>query len=190
MWLQTADGELNRMAHIVRQTLGFYRETATPRSIDTRDIVTEVFNLYRSRAEARALDLQVRAEPGITVFANAGELRQVLANLVSNAIDATQHGGFVLLEVNQIGSDVVLTVRDSGVGIRASDLPRIFEAFFTTKEEFGTGLGLWVSRSIVEKFKGTIEVSSSTGPDVCGTTFRVTLPAVEAPARIAEQPPT
>lgn len=176
-WLDAADCELSRMAHIVRQTLGFYRESASPRDVDTRDIVNEVANLYRSRADARAVELRLQAKSGVTVFANAGELRQVLANLVSNAIDATERGGTVDLEVRRDASKVMIAVRDTGTGIRESDLPRIFEAFFTTKEEFGTGLGLWVSKGIVEKFKGTIEVASTTAPGRSGTTFTVTLPA-------------
>lgn len=177
-YLETAEGELSRMAHIVRQTLGFYRESVNPRATDLGEIVDEVTHLYQSRADARAVRLYCDCERGLLTLANAGEIKQVVANLVSNAIDATAAGGCVHTEVHRSGPELQIIVRDTGSGISESHLTRLFEPFFTTKEDVGTGLGLWVSKGIVEKHRGSIRVASSTSEE-SGTTFTVMLPMLE-----------
>jgi signal transduction histidine kinase len=111
-----------------------------------------------------------------------GELRQVFTNLISNAIDAMPQGGSLSLEAFSEGQDVKLIFSDTGSGIKPEKLDEIFEPFVTTKGEKGLGIGLWISRNIVEKLGGTIQVRSSVAENGHGTRFTICLPAVE-PAR-------
>jgi PAS domain S-box-containing protein len=176
--LKVAEGELSRMAHIVRQTLGFYRESTFPQTTDITVLVAEVLSLYQSRAVSRGLTLSKETEDGAhpCVKVNAGEIKQVVANLVSNSIDATPPGGAIRVSTSSTGECVRIVVTDTGCGISEADRKRLFEPFFTTKADVGTGLGLWVSKGIVEKHGGTISVATNgTGP---GTTMTVELPLV------------
>ncbi len=172
--LELADAELRRIAQIVRQTLGFYRESTVPRSTGMIALVCEVLELYQSRAASRGITLEP-PQPQAEIFAHviAGEIKQIVANLIANAIDATPRGGTVATSVQQIDSSVEIAVSDTGCGIAEDHRKHLFEPFFTTKEDVGTGLGLWVSKGIVEKHGGIIAVDPA-GP--IGTTFRVRLP--------------
>ena len=172
--INTADGELARMAHIVRQTLGFYRESVHPKATNIGTTVAEVTDLYRSRIAAKSIQLHVNIQGDLSVCVIGGEIKQVVANLLSNAIDATSPGGSITIAVaNRDAATVQITVTDTGHGIPGHILPQLFEPFFTTKSDVGTGLGLWVSKGIVEKHKGSLTVSTVEGQ---GTTFTVTLP--------------
>jgi PAS domain S-box-containing protein len=172
--LRIADSELRRMAHIVRQTLGFYRESAEPQEVDMARLVAEVLDLYRSRANTRGLTLlQEACEPALSVYANGGEIKQVVANLISNAIDATPPGGCVTASVRRAGDGIEIIVADTGSGISHENRKHLFEPFFTTKSDVGTGLGLWVSKGIVEKHGGTISIDP---PCRVGTAVRFSLP--------------
>ena len=172
--LRIADGELRRMTHIVRQTLGFYRESTVPRDVDLGSLVTEVLELYRSRALTRGITLaQQESDSQLIVHANGGEIKQVVANLVSNAIDATSAGGFVNASVARLPNGIEVSVSDTGSGISEASRKHLFEPFFTTKSDVGTGLGLWVSKGIIEKHRGTISVDPA-GP--VGTVVRFSLP--------------
>jgi signal transduction histidine kinase len=102
----------------------------------------------------------------------AGEIKQVLANLIANAIDATPPGGIVETSVSRLEDCVEIAITDTGSGISAANRKHLFEPFFTTKEDVGTGLGLWVSKGIVEKHGGSILVDEEGDK---GTTFRVRL---------------
>ena len=174
--LTSAENELDRTAQIVRQTLGFYRESVHPQQSDIGRIVSDIVELYRSRIQARSLTCHTHIQHEVLASVIPGELRQVVANLLSNAIDATSSGGTLKVSVELRDSAVVIAVSDSGCGIDDAYLPRLFEPFFTTKADIGTGLGLWVSKGIVEKHGGTIGVHTSTAPVGHGTTFTITLP--------------
>jgi signal transduction histidine kinase len=110
----------------------------------------------------------------------AGELRQVIANLLSNALDAMEPYGVLSIEVRSHEDEVRVSVSDTGHGISTPVLQHIFEPFFTTKKDVGTGLGLWVSKGIVEKHQGKLEVMSSQRDEDHGTAFVMTLPRVGA----------
>ena len=172
-YLQMVEEELSRIAHITKMTLGFYRDNSAPTPVDIAELANEVLSLYE--AKLRAKKIQVRSEPAPVqqVLGSKGELRQVIANLVANAIDVLPTGGALSLAISESGNDVRLTVRDNGPGIAAENLTRIFEPFFTTKAEHGTGLGLWVSRQIVEKHGGNIAVESTPA----GTCFTLSFPS-------------
>lgn len=174
--LRLAEGELNRTAQIVRQTLGFYRESVLPQDTELGVLVSEVLELYRSRIQARGLQCSQSVESKVVVRIIPGELKQVIANLVSNAIDATAPGGTIAVAVGNADGEATITVSDTGSGIEPGNLGRVFEPFFTTKSDVGTGLGLWVSKGIVEKHHGRLTVNTSTSLHDHGTTFTVRLP--------------
>jgi len=177
-----AQAELNRIAHITRQTLGFYRERSSPGNVAVEELAVQLCEVYKGRAAQNGVTISLRIRrPVAPVFGNAGEIRQVLSNLFVNAVDAMPGGGKLHIRLTNFGPNVRLTVADSGTGIAPSSLGEIFEAFFTTKEATGTGLGLWISRQIIERHKGTIRVRSKVGR---GTVFTISLPAT------AEKRPT
>ncbi len=177
-FLHTADEELMRIAQIVRQTLGFYRESVDPRNSDVGKIVADTLEVYRPRILARSLGYDLVRDPDISAYVIPGELRQVIANLVSNAVDACEPGGHIQVSVKRNGETATIAITDTGSGIDDAHLPHLFEPFFTTKTDVGTGLGLWVTKGIVEKQDGTIGVVTSTDAATHGTTFTVTLPLI------------
>jgi signal transduction histidine kinase len=165
--------ELSRIAHITKMTLGFYRDSGAPTPVDIAELVREVLALYEAKLHAKNIHVHSDLEYPQQVFGSKGELRQVIANLVANAIDVLPPGGELTVATADSDAGVQLRVADNGHGIPDENLTRIFEPFFTTKAELGTGLGLWVTRQIVEKHGGTITVESS----AAGTCFTICLPS-------------
>jgi PAS domain S-box-containing protein len=181
--LTHAEEELNRIAHITRQSLGFYRETNTPAPFMPATIVREVTSFYVSRAASLGVSFIVNAETDREVLGSAGELRQILSNLLANSLDACVSGSTIRIDANSAvdprdfsRAGVRITVADTGLGIPPEHLESIFEPFFTTKKDTGTGLGLWVSRELVEKHGGSLRVRSRTSDPFCGTVFSIFLP--------------
>lgn len=176
--LNTADNELRRVSHILRQTLAFYRENSPKEHVPLQGLIDEVLAIFGRRFESRAVKLQIEIPSGIEFMGSSGEMRQVLCNLVANALDAASHGGKIVVRAQKIrvgesGSKVVISVADKGCGIPRENLKSIFEPFFTSKVGIGTGLGLWVSKQLVERNGGTIRVRSRVGH---GTVFRIAIP--------------
>jgi PAS domain S-box-containing protein len=180
-YLDTASDELQRAAQIVRQTLGFYRENSAPKDADISEIVSEVLTLYRRNFQAKEIRVISKIEVEAIACVVPGEIRQVVANLITNAIDASSIGGEIRVEVKKGSSDVIIRVSDRGTGIAEENLSHLFEAFFTTKKDLGTGLGLWVSRGLIEKHNGMLTVETKTGEPDHGTTFTVQLPSEASP---------
>lgn len=184
-WLDAAEQELARVSHLTRQTLGFYRETKSASSVRPGDLVTSLLPVFASRTRSRGIELCPEIESEAEICAVPGEMRQVIANLISNSIDALTTGGKVRIRVSAAtlwGPDpkrgVRLTVADTGCGIPPEARPRIFEPFFTTKRDVGTGLGLWVCKSIVETHGGSIRVRSQATPGRSWTVFSAFLPSI------------
>jgi signal transduction histidine kinase len=181
--LAYAQQELIRVAHITRQTLGFYRESGTPVNVKLPEVVDGVLDLLGPRLKTKGVRVIRDYRPAPPVYAIRGEMFQVLSNLIGNAMDAMPNGsGSIHVRVSPVtdyrtGPAVRITISDSGSGISRDSLPHIFEPFFTTKESFGTGLGLWVSKGILEKHRGSIAVRSTPGK---GTTFSIVLPTEAA----------
>ncbi len=178
-YLATAEHELHRVAHIARRTLGFYKETTRPAIVDIRTLVDEVVELYDPKFTHKDVRLKIDHNGHCTgTIAIAGEIRQVISNLLTNAIDASQAKGMIRVRTSQVilnGCGYTrVTVADGGVGISRANLGRIFEPFFTTKKDVGTGLGLWVSGEIIQKHEGKIQVRSVEGK---GTAISVFLPS-------------
>ena len=181
-FLDVAELELRRMASITRQTLSFNKQTAEPREVDCEDLLSSVTGIYQSRFANAGVTVEKRLRSRHPILCIGGEIRQVLNNLVSNAIDAMPHGGRLLLRSRDATHPltgepgIVLSVADTGTGIPADRLRRIFEPFYTTKDIGGTGLGLWISRDIIERHRGELRVRSSVSPSCQGTVFTLFLP--------------
>ncbi len=181
-YLATAERELHRVAHIAKRTLGFYRETTRPAIVDIRTLVDEVAELYDPKFTHKDIRLKIEHNGHRAgTIAIAGEIRQVISNLLTNAIDASRSKGMIRVRTSRVTSNgrayMRVTVADAGAGISRANLSRIFEPFFTTKKDVGTGLGLWVSGEIIQKHKGKIQVRSVEGK---GTAISVFLPDPQA----------
>lgn len=188
--LTLAEHELERVSHITRQTLGFYRESKSPDALDVPVLVDSVLKLFSSKFKSKNITVECVLEQCPPVQGWSGEMKQLLSNLISNAADAVEMDGTLKVHVSCVqrseGGDIQIRIEDDGHGIAAEDLQRIFEPFYTTKKDVGTGLGLWVSKKIAERHGGTIEVQSRVGASH-GTVFTILLPcSTEAPRQMAE----
>ena len=191
-YLTMAEKEVARVAALAQQTLGFVRDTDSPASVDAAATMDEILQLYSRKLEGRQVQVARRYRESAPIFGFAGELRQLFANLVVNASDAMarpdsgKNGSppsstlAVRVAPGHNWTDgragVRITVADNGSGIPRENLPRIFEPFYTTKKDTGTGLGLWVSNGIVRKHGGSIRVRSRVDGNATGTVFSVFLP--------------
>jgi PAS domain S-box-containing protein len=182
-YLNIADGELMRIAHIARQTLGFYREFSAATSNSASALIGSVINLLQAKIRAKQVAVDQQCHEQLRVMGIAGELRQVLANLLTNSLDAVGQNCRIVLRASASIDPkngrrrVRITVADCGHGMRAATTKQIFDPFFTTKGSVGTGLGLWVCKQLVEKNGGSIQVRSNTDGKRRGTTFSIVLPA-------------
>jgi PAS domain S-box-containing protein len=183
-YVQTAERELRRVSVIANQTLRFHKQSSSPQEISGEQLIDSVVSMFQSRIVNSRINVELRKRAQLTVRCFEGEIRQVLSNLVSNAIDAMQPlGGGRLLLRSRAGRDwstgrrgLVITIADTGSGMPASVVNRVFEPFFTTKGMSGTGLGLWVSSEIVHRHNGALRFRSSEKEGCSGTAFALFLP--------------
>ena len=183
-YMAMAERELQRVSVITNQTLRFHKQSSNPKAVTCDELISGVLTIYQGKIVNSGVTVEKRKLATRPVVCFDGEIRQVLSNLIGNAIDAmaTGGGGRLLLrshEVTQARSGregMVITVADTGGGMSARTAERIFEPFYTTKGLAGTGLGLWISHEIVARHEGTIRVRTSQRPGHCGTVFTVFLP--------------
>jgi signal transduction histidine kinase len=182
-YLQMASDELTRISQITSQLLTFHREARSPVEVSLTEVLQSVLVLFAPQIRQSHIAVETRFDTERTVRGFPGELRQVFSNLVGNAIEAMSNGGTLILHTREstLVSDpgragVRVTLLDSGSGIPVGVRKNLFAPFYTTKGEKGTGLGLWVSRGIVDKHEGTIHVSSRIRAGCSGTAFSVFLP--------------
>jgi PAS domain S-box-containing protein len=184
-YVTMAEREGRRIAEIAQQTLRFYRQSTQPHRASMAELLGSTLDLYQARMNALNITVERQYDPGMDLYCFAGEVRQVFANLVGNAIEATSAGGRLVVRARRSRSwafpsisGVRFTVADTGYGMEEGVRERVFEAFFTTKEDTGTGLGLWVSHEIILKHGGMIHVRSKAGRPgkPSGTVFQVFLP--------------
>jgi PAS domain S-box-containing protein len=183
-YLQTPEEELRRVAHITTQTLRFHKQSISPTLIDLCEIVDSVLALFGQRLASKDIHVNAECEPGSVAICRGDEMRQVIANIVGNAMDAMPRGGSLRIRVKKTRSwakegteGVKIVVADSGHGISPAIMERIFEPFVSTKEATGIGLGLWVSHGIVRKHQGAIRVRSRAKAQPSGTVFAVFIPS-------------
>jgi len=180
---QAASSEIARLAHIARQTLGFYRELKAPTRINLTESVVDTLTLYRKRFADNQIQVETNLSEQAEIRGIPGEIRQIISNLLTNAVEALEQGGRMQMAIFQNKDSVFLCIEDNGAGIAPEVLPRIFEAFYTTKQGTGTGLGLWITQSIVEKHEGSIQVSSPISPEQRGTRFTLKFPRIAPQCR-------
>lgn len=181
VWLEAMGKELNRVSHIAKQTLEFYRIGATPGRVDIAAIVQDAVQLLPPIAQSQKAAIEVHHRAPASLYGFAGELRQLVINLLANALEA---GATRIRVRTRLACDpdqpsrrgVRITIADDGAGIPSELTARVFEPFFTTKEDKGTGLGLWVSKGIAQKHEGSISMRTSTRPGRRGTAFSIFLP--------------
>lgn len=189
--LEQADAELQRIAHITRQTLGFYREVNAPAPVKIDALISSAIRLFQRRMERDHVSLVREWSEDLQVVGVGGELRQVFSNLLANSLDAVEENGAIRLRAGTRLRDGLPYMRillsDNGRGIAREVREHIFDPFFTTKGAVGTGLGLWVTQQLIEKHGGSIRMRSATEGAYRGTLFVIDLPLEQpvAAARIA-----
>ncbi len=179
-YLTLAEQELTRVSQIATQTLRFHRQSSRAVPVQVRDLLDAIYALYRARFDRLGVVLERRYRDSDPITAFEGELRQLFTNLIANALDAMPSGGRLLLRSRSaVRADglrgIQVTVADTGQGIAEELGDRIFEPFITSKGMTGTGLGLWVSKEIVQKHRGSIRVRSRLSGRLRGTVFVVFL---------------
>jgi two-component system CheB/CheR fusion protein len=191
-YLRRAEHEIGRLDAIAQQALGLVRETTSPEPLDPGGILEEVVQLYLRKLQAAGIQVQKDPGRGVQIFGYPGDLRQIFSNLILNAVDAMPSGGRLRLRVVRAREwsgerrwGVRVTFADTGNGISEKDLPHIFEPFYTTKKNQGTGLGLWLAYGAVQKHAGWVRVATRTTPGKSGTAFSVFLP--ETPEKANSQ---
>jgi PAS domain S-box-containing protein len=196
-YVEMAEIEIRRISEITQQTLRFYRQSTLPARANVSELINSVLTLFHGRMHNLAITVECRYDPEMDLFCFAGEVRQVFANLIGNSIDAAGAGTRMLIRarrsrnwVHPEQTGIRFVVADTGSGMDPEVRERVFEAFFTTKETTGTGLGLWVSHEIVLKHHGLIHLRSRTAHSgkTGGTVFQLFIPDNEdltAPAKKA-----
>jgi signal transduction histidine kinase len=180
----TGATELDRVARIAKQMLSYHHSGAQPSDLDMSEVVNESLTIFADRFHRTGVNVTRKLHPGSFIFGVADEIRQVVDNLLLNAVEAMPDGGQLTISVSPCGNSdqsrkegVRITIADSGPGISKELRSQIFDAFFTTKPEKGAGLGLWVARGIITKYGGTIRLKSSNVPGRSGAVFSVFLPS-------------
>ncbi len=186
-FLNAIEEELNRISQITKQALGFYRETIAPSTVRVGEMLSPVISMLARRARNKGIEIRPEIRQDTEIYAVAGEIRQLIANLLSNSIEAVDSGGLIRIRIDanrlneQHSPGTRITIADSRRGIPSSVRSKLFEPFFTTKKDVGTGLGLWVCTNIVQRHHGSIRVKSSSTPGRSGTVFSVFLPRGQEP---------
>lgn len=186
-YLKIADRELLRVAQVTVHSLRFHQQSDEARSASLDEIMNSVIVVYRARLQACSIDLVRDYRTSEKLFCRADDMRQAFSHLVSNALDAMSAGGHLTIRIRLSRSwdgsgtsGFRIVVADTGSGIAPEFLPRVYDAFTTTKNPTGTGLGLWVVDEIVRKHKGRISIRSRTDAHLHGTVISIFLPFLGA----------
>lgn len=194
-YLELAQRELDRVGQISRQTLNFSRETRGPVRTRIDGLMEEVLSLYSRRIAEKNLRVERQYDCPDEAIVYPGEMRQVLSNLITNAVEASEIRGRLRVRIRcaRNWSDpgvkgIRISVGDNGTGIEPAVQRRLGEPFYTTKGQRGTGLGLWVTRSIIQRYGGEIQLRSSIAPNRHGTVFSIFLPTNMRPTMVERTP--
>jgi two-component system CheB/CheR fusion protein len=182
-FLKRTEQELRRATEIARITLGFYKGGDSCSTVNFDRISSDLSFLYEPKLHEKGARFAARISQHATMCGNEGEVRQILSNLMSNALDAVLEDGRINLRISPSRDwrdgprpGVRMTVFDNGKGFSSKELNRAFLPFFTTKHDTGTGLGLWVVKQLAEKYQGHIKIRSSQAPSKRGTAVSIFLP--------------
>ena len=181
-YIDLAQEQLGRVSQIVTETLRFHRQTGRSTRCRLAEVIEQVLVLQAGRLGVAGIEVERRFRGDTLLTCREGEIRQVLANLIGNAADAMNTGGRLLVRIQPSHRPstgergVALTVADTGSGISAATRGKLFEPFQSTKGDKGSGLGLWISREIIDRHHGTIGLRSSQRENAHGTVFRLFLP--------------
>jgi signal transduction histidine kinase len=179
-WARLAEDELRRVTEISNHTLRFHRSTRGVEQVEVRTLLDLSVVLFRAKLRNQNIQASVACDQNVQVVCSLGEIRQVLVNLIANAVDAMPTGGKLLLRgvkaphPKTSAGGVRISVVDHGTGISRATLRRMFEPFFTNKGETGTGLGLWLTKDIIERHHGLIQVRNHHRPS--GAVFSIWIP--------------
>jgi PAS domain S-box-containing protein len=191
-FLMTAEQELERVSHIARQTLGYYRDTGSATEVYLHDLIENVLTVYQGKLLSAGISVDTRFTDLQKIAVSRGEMLQVFSNIIANAIDAMPEGGTLDISIRKLmssaGDGVQVVIRDGGTGIRKEDLEKVFEPFFTTKGDHGTGIGLWVAKQLVERRNGQISIASSTQKGNSGTSITIFIPLAAPTASLGSAP--
>jgi len=183
-YVDLLDKQLQTIGRITSQTLKFHRENGRPAEFNLSELIGELLEFFEAKAARHGVTLAPRLLAEARMVGYSGEIRQVVSNLLLNAIEATPPQGCVAVRLAEATNwrrgeerGYRVSIADNGSGIDAEHRLRIFEPFFTTKGDKGTGLGLWVTLGIVDRAGGSIRVWSTQRPGRSGTCFSVFLPA-------------
>ena len=183
-YARLASEEVARMGHITKQTLSFYRESQQSVAVSLPEILDTVLELQSRRLQLSGISVDKRYRTAGVVQGYPVELKQVFLNLIGNAVQAMPDGGRLRVRLFDASDRVTgrtgirVSVNDTGVGIQPQHAKRIFEPFFSTKDAKGTGLGLWISRGIIQKYEGSIRFRSVRMGQRCVTCFSVFIPVI------------
>ena len=183
-YIDTAERELRRVSAIANQTLRFHKQTTNPTQVNCTEMIDDVLAMHHARLINSRIRVEKRMRSKRPIICFEGEIRQVINNLIGNAIDAMPSGGGLLMIrtrdarcpiTGKLG--VVITVADTGSGMSKETVQKAFEPFFTTKGFSGTGLGLWISHEIAQRHEGKLRLRSSQNRRHHGTTVTLYLPS-------------
>ncbi len=176
-YMSLAEEQMVNLRHIASQTLGFARTTSAAKPMDLVALSEAALRIHRRAIRTKKIHIVKKLPEQLVTAVYRGEMLQAISNLLMNAIDALPESGTLHLRLKKLHGQIHLTVADNGHGIPKDLLPDIFKPFVTTKGENGNGLGLCLTKKIIDHHEGSIRVRSSKHADRCGTTFKISLPA-------------
>ena len=175
-YLRMAEEQMATLNQIASQTLGFARASVGLKSTNIVALAEAAFRIHQTTIDTRKIYLVKQLPKELAAEVHVGEILQVLSNLLANALDALADGGSLSFRLSKRNREIHFVIADNGSGIPPLHLNQIFEPFFTTKEDQGTGLGLALSKRLIERPHGRIRVRSTMRPGRTGSAFRVSLP--------------
>lgn len=183
-YMMLAEEQMANLHRISRQTLGFAQQSQKPKKVDLVGVAEAAIRIHRRAIREKRIHLVKDLSDGVEAEAQSGELLQVVSNLIVNALDALPAEGILHLRLRKRQGRVEFVIADNGHGIPPHQSSLVFQPFFTTKAERGTGLGLALSKRIIDGHQGKIRLRSSVRPGKSGTVFKISLPVINEIARV------
>ncbi len=176
-YMRLAEEQMSTLRPVASQTLGFARPATSPKAIEATALAEAAIRIHQRTIAAKQIHV-VKDLPGeIIAEVYTGEMLQVLSNLLVNALDALPLAGTLRIRIRKGADQLHFVIADNGHGIKAESFPQLFRPFFSTKGDKGNGLGLALTKKIVDRHRGTIRVRSSVRPGRSGTVIRISIPA-------------